>query len=282
MSAETDPPSARAVERLATGVGEDVADLRTQLHQALERADRLEADGRQDLAVEVLEEQRDVLLEVHRRLEARLAQAAVEREAERVVDAVAVGSEVAAADGETSGSLDEGLALRLVASAAAAVLGVTLLLSPGSGTVDLTAAGSAEAGDAAVADAHGDGGDAAPARDETTAPEGPGGAAAFPATLADGADGAARPTDLRALPIPTPHVLAATSDDEDDEDDDAGLARLTGPLPPPDPGLEQLPPEPLDLPESEGEDDADEGDGDGDAGDEAEPADDGESELLGR
>lgn len=110
MSAEPDPPSTRAVERLATGVEEDVADLRTQFHQALERADRLEAGGRRDLAVEVLEDQRDVLLEVHRRLEARLAQAAVEREAERVVDAAAVGGGVAAADAGRSGPLDEGSA----------------------------------------------------------------------------------------------------------------------------------------------------------------------------
>lgn len=286
MSAEPDPPSARAVERLAAGVGEDVADLRAQLHQALARADSLEADGRQDLAVVVLQEQREVLLDVHRRLEARLADAAVEREAERVVDAAPVGGGATSGSGSASGSHDDGLALRLVVSAAAAVLGVTLLLSPGSGSVRVTAASSGAAGDAAASGQR-HGGDPVADPGASAGPDaarGPDVASTVgPAGRASESVG---PTDLRALPIPEAHVLAPTPDEEDDEEGkdggDADLGGLTEPLSPPDPGLELPPPEAPVLPVSEGGDDREPGDEDRDSGDGAEPADSGESELLGR
>lgn len=237
MSAEPDPPSARAVERLAAGVGEDVGDLRAQLHLALVRADRLEADGRHDLAVAVLQEQRDALLDVHRRLEARLADAAVEREAERVVNAAGVqreGERVvdagSAGGGEAAGSVratnsrDDGLTMRLVASAAAAVLGIVLLLSPGSGTVSVTAAGSGAAGDAA-ADGQRHGGDPVADPEASAEPDADreaeiSSSAAAPAGRSSRSVG---PTDLRALPIPEAHVLAPTPDDEDEDGADAGL-----------------------------------------------------------
>lgn len=148
MSAEPERPSARAVERLATGVGEDVDDLRTRLHRALDEADRLQAEGRRDLAVSVLEEQRDALLVVHQRLEARLADAAVEREAERVLHGAAPAAAAEAAADPAVAAGDDGMALRLVASAVAAVLGVALLLSPETGSGELTAAGSSAASDA--------------------------------------------------------------------------------------------------------------------------------------
>ncbi len=292
MSAEPAQPSARAVERLATGVGEDVADLRTQLHRALTRADRLEAAGRQDLAVVVLQEQRDALVDVHRRLEARLADAAVEREAERVVDvaaverqaelvvdAAAVGDRVTASRGDVAGSSDDGMGLRLVAAAAAAVLGIALLLSPGAGTVGVTIAGSDAAGDAVDAQRHG--GDPAVdpgASSDAAAARSPD-ASAPPAGLADRTSDAVRPADLWAWSIPEAYVLAPAPDEEADDADDDGtdtdLGGVTEPLQPPDPTLEPPAPEEPVLPVSEGDDDRDSGDG-------GEAADDGESGLLGR
>lgn len=215
MSPQPERPSARAVERLAAGVGEDVADLRTRLHRALDEAERLQATGRDDLAVSVLQEQRDALLVVHQRLEARLADAAVEREAERAVagampaldasdpaPATAVPTLEAA---DLAG--DDGMALRLVASAVAAVLGVALLLSPELGSRGLTVAGSAAASDALPDTASSRAGDAA--RDAGTTPQA--------ATSDRGA--AVRGTDLRALALPEADVLSTRTWNEHDGSD---------------------------------------------------------------
>ncbi len=256
MSAEPARPSARAVERLATGVGSDVADLRTQLHRALEQADRLEADGRQDLAVAVLQDQRDALLEVHQRLEARLAGAAVEREAERVVSAVAPerergGNRQAPAVPAAQAASDDGMVLRLLASAAAAVVGFALLLAPGPGAGSVTTAGSSATGDAPTADGSRDAGDT------TNAAETPPSVVTDRGT-SDGASDRIDAPDLRALAIPEAHVRATQSDEEDPEGDADRGARLV-PLPPADTVLEALTPDEASLTDGEGA--ADPGDG---------------------
>lgn len=147
MSQEgTTRPSPRAVQRLASDVGGEVADLRSSLRHALDEADRFEADGRPDRAAAVLAEQQELLVAVHRRLEDRLAEAAVEREAEGVVAAVVPLQ--AAPERPSAGAVTlpvpgrdgEGIALRLLASAAAAAVGVLLLVVPDAGGM-LTVAG---------------------------------------------------------------------------------------------------------------------------------------------
>lgn len=221
MSAEPDRPSARAVERLATGVGDDVADLRTQLNRALDEAGRLQAAGREDLAVSVLQEQRDVLLAVHHRLESRLADAAVEREAERVLHGATPPSDLpdpAPVAAVPSG--DDGMTLRLLASAVAAVLGIALLVTPEVGSRGLTAAGSSAASDALLDSASSRAGDAA---------HGVGGTHPAGARLQAGGDG--HVTDLRALALPEADVLAHRTRNEDagSDDDSAGTAELPVP-----------------------------------------------------
>lgn len=133
-------PSPRAAERLAADVGAEVSDLRTALRRALDEAERLEAAGRQDLAASVLEEQRDALVAVHRQLSDRLAAAAVEREAENIVDAAATAP---------STPVHDGTLVRLLASAAAAVAGIVLLTAPDLGGGVLEAAGWGETSDTA-------------------------------------------------------------------------------------------------------------------------------------
>lgn len=134
-------PSPRAVGRFASEVGTEVGTLRSRLEQALLEAERLEAVGRHDLAVHVLEEQRDVLATVHQRLAERLAEAAVEREAERVVRAAAPTAQRPERVGDDRRALAGGGALRLLASAAVAVVGVVLLVVPEVGGGMLTVAG---------------------------------------------------------------------------------------------------------------------------------------------
>lgn len=146
----TTRPSPRAVQRLAVGVGDELADLRAALRHALAEADRHEFEGRPDRAAAVLAEQQQVLAAVHRRLEGRLAEAAVEREAEGVVDAVmpprrtTSPTPTGASPPVVAGSPgDDGpMALRLLASAAAAIVGLALLLTPDGGGM-LSAADSA-------------------------------------------------------------------------------------------------------------------------------------------
>lgn len=143
----TPRPSSRAVQRLASDVGGEVADLRSALRRALDEADRHEADGRPDRAAAVLAEQQEVLAAVHRRLEDRLAEAAVEREAEGVLAAAdrAPTLDSSGPPGATDAVVaapreDEGMGLRLLASAAAAVVGMVLLMAPDAGSM-LTVAG---------------------------------------------------------------------------------------------------------------------------------------------
>lgn len=142
----TTRPSPRAVQRLADDVGGEVADLRAALRHALIEADRHEAEGRPDRAAAVLAEQQRLLTAVHQRLEDRLAEAAVEREAEGVVQAVAPTRPTSVSGGPSAvagvSDHDGGMALRLLASAAAAIVGVALLAAPDGGGM-LTAADSA-------------------------------------------------------------------------------------------------------------------------------------------
>lgn len=259
MSPQPERPSARAVERLAAGVGEDVADLRTRLHRALDEAERLQATGRDDLAVSVLEEQRDALLVVHQRLEARLADAAVEREAERAVagtpaldasDPAPAAVDPAPVTADLAG--DDGMALRLVASAVAAVLGVALLLSPELGSRGLTAAGSSAASDAPQDTASSRAGDAA--REAGTT--------AQPATPDRDAGAAARGMDLSALALPEADTLPTrTRRDGDGSDPDPADVGELLPLPHIGPTIDSLSVTPS-LPGPQDEPDAAESDGD--------------------
>lgn len=141
-------PSPRAMSRLAADVGAEVADLRTSLRRALDEAEQLQATGRHDLAAAVLEEQRTALASLHERLSQRLAGAAVEREAEHVLssapaappDPVPATPEQPSEPAAQVPQADT-TALRLIASAAAAVVGVTILLSPDLGGDVLRVAG---------------------------------------------------------------------------------------------------------------------------------------------
>jgi hypothetical protein len=155
-------PSAGSVKRLAADVGGEVADLRTRLHRALDEAGRLEAEGRQDLAAAVLEEQREVLLSVHQRLQGRLADAAVEREAERVVAGATptvgprgTGPSTPAMPATSAPAVTgpAGAAVRLLAAVAAAAVGVVLLVTPELGSTVLTVAGLTGAEDPGHRDA---------------------------------------------------------------------------------------------------------------------------------
>lgn len=78
-------PSGVARDRYAAAVGAEVGHLRRSLREALDEAERHEAAGRPDLAVEALESQRELLALVHARLGRATADAAVEAEAESVL-----------------------------------------------------------------------------------------------------------------------------------------------------------------------------------------------------
>lgn len=253
MSAELDRPSGRAVERLATGVGEDVSDLRAQLHRALDEADRLQAAGREDLAVSVLQEQRDALVAVHRQLEARLADAVVEREAEGVLDAAASSAplrdataartEAVAARGPATDRVpatvdDDNVGLRLLAAAAAAVLGVTLLLTPEPGSGGVTAAGSSAASGAHLP------GDAPRAIDDGTSPH----ANRPTPTSEPEADEPGPVRDSWALALPEAEA-SSTTDEAGDRDHGADVADVAGllPLPAADTPLDALTSDPTGL-----------------------------------
>lgn len=140
-------PSPHATGRLAADVGGVVGDLRHDLRSSLDRAAALEAAGRVDLAAAVLEEQRAALADVHARLERRLAAAAVEAEAEAVVGA---SLDRPVALDATAPPRGDGAVLRLLASAAAAAMGVVLLWTPGPTGGSLGAAGDQLAGAADV------------------------------------------------------------------------------------------------------------------------------------
>ncbi len=141
-------PSSHATARLAGDVRDEVAELRGSLRAALDEAERLATEGHRDLAAAVLEEQRVALTHLHERLSQRIAGAAVEREAEHVVgvacttppsaslvpvrsvDAPPVTPPPSEGADAPSPSGDP-VVLRLLASAAAAVVGIAILLSPG-------------------------------------------------------------------------------------------------------------------------------------------------------
>jgi hypothetical protein len=148
------------------------------------------------------------------------------------------------------------MALRLVASAVAAVLGVALLLSPELGSGGLMAAGSSAASDALPDDA------------SSRADDGVGKVGTTPpATPSDRAAAAERATDLRALALPEADVLPTRTRVEDDNsdtdpDDVGGLVPLPGVGPP----IDSLAPTPPSLPAAE-EDDRREQDTDGPDGD---------------
>lgn len=187
-------PSPRAVAGLAADVGGEVDDLRSRLQGALARAEELEAAGLADQAVAVLEAERAALTQLHRRLEARLADAAVEREAEQVVagaqapataaadpppavvtELASTGAPASPVDVPAGGpGGDRGTGLRLLVSAAAGVVGIVLLLVPETGGGALTIAGWGWAGtdDLPVAAEAQDGaaGDVAPGSEGTAEP----------------------------------------------------------------------------------------------------------------
>lgn len=207
MREDTGPmPSARAAQRLANDVGAEVADLRGSLRRALDEADRLQAVGRTDLAAEVLEDQRETLAAVHQQLAERLAAAAVEREAEHIVEVAAQPAEAAVAPPP----IWDATVVRLVASAAAAIAGVALLFVPDLGPGMLEAAGLGGTEDTAPAETVSD---ATPTADD---------AAPHPTTQ----------TQPTAVVPPTSHDSAS---DGDDHGSPAGGAVETSPVPSPDP-----------------------------------------------
>lgn len=192
-------PSARAADRLATDVRGEVAGLRVALRRALDEAERLEGEGRHDRAAAVLEDQRAALADLHRRLAHRLASAAVEREAEHVVDTAPAVGGVAPAAGDMT-------ALRLVASAAAAVAGVAVLLSPDLGGAVLRVAGWTTAAPPPVTAA------AVPSAPDVTPQRGDTALAAAAAEL-DEVPAADRA--LTAAPTPAPRTGAAAGPPRD-------------------------------------------------------------------
>ncbi|MFT5563810.1 MAG: hypothetical protein ACI970_000525 [Myxococcota bacterium] len=139
-------PSRRAAARLADDVGRDLGAFRVSLTDAMAQADRLQHEGRTDLAVDLLEQQRLELARVYEQVIRHIAAAAVEREAESIlaaVEPVALDVSASAApvasvaldsegDEQTEssvGALDRrSLTGRVLASAMAAVLGVVLLM----------------------------------------------------------------------------------------------------------------------------------------------------------
>jgi hypothetical protein len=136
-------PSRRAAARLADDVGRDLGAFRVSLTDAMAEADRLQQEGRTDLAVDLLEQQRVELARVYEQVVRHIAAAAVEREAESIlaaVEPVALDVSASAAsvaidsDGDEQiessvGALDRrSLTGRVLASAMAAVLGVALLM----------------------------------------------------------------------------------------------------------------------------------------------------------
>ncbi len=178
-------PSPRTTSRLAADVGADVADLRTSLRRALDEAEELESAGRHDLAVAVLEDQRAALADLHVRLSRRLADAAVEREAEHVLSGATPASPdlpasptsttvptapAPAANATPVVRRPDATTLRLLASAVAAVVGVTVLVTPDLGGDVLRVAGWATVA-APVADpVAAPTGSASPARADDPAP----------------------------------------------------------------------------------------------------------------
>ena len=183
MREDTGPrPSAHAAERLAADVGAEVADLRGALRRALDEADRLQAVGRTDLAAELLEDQREALAAVHQHLSDRLAAAAVEREAEHIVDAAARPVRLDTIEARTPPMWDTTV-VRLAASAAAAFAGLALLLAPDLGPGMLEAAGFGGGGDTASVERSTDG---APPSNEPLLPGGP--ARTGPSTAASATD----------------------------------------------------------------------------------------------
>jgi hypothetical protein len=133
-------PSRRAAARLADDVGRDLGAFRVLLTDAMAEADRLQHEGRTDLAVDLLEQQRLELARVYEQVIRHIAAAAVEREAESILAAVEpVALNVSASvsidsdrDERTESSvraLDRrSITGRVLASAMAAVLGVVLLV----------------------------------------------------------------------------------------------------------------------------------------------------------
>lgn len=146
-------PSLQAAARLADDVRDEVADLRVSLRTALDEAERLEADGRHDLAAALLQDQRAALAHLHERLSVRLADAAVEREAEHVVDTAPTA--VPAQQGDQA-------APRMLAAVTAVLVGVVLLVSPDLGGAALRIAGSTDSAPPAAPSGAARGGSAGP------------------------------------------------------------------------------------------------------------------------
>lgn len=78
-------PSDAARDRLADALHHEVAELRLRMSETALRSDALRQAGHPDAAAEVVAEQRELLRGFNRRVEAAVAAAAVEREAEEVV-----------------------------------------------------------------------------------------------------------------------------------------------------------------------------------------------------
>ena len=215
MREDTGPrPSARAAERLAADVGAEVADLRGSLRRALDEADRLQAVGRTDLAAEVLEDQLEALVAVHQHLADRLAAAAVEREAEHILEAASLPARTDGAEVATPPVWDTTV-LRLAASAAAAVAGLALLFAPDLGPGMLEAAGFGSSGETPSAGTS----------TEVTAP-------AAEAAVPDGASEAPQATSAPETADASAPVVATHLGGNGD---DADTPRAPSPGPQPDP-----------------------------------------------
>lgn len=192
-------PSAVSRDRLAERVRGDVAEVRTRLEEAILRGDVYLAAGQPERAAAVVDEQQALMAEFRTQVEASVAAAVVEAEAEAVLSAGPDGEAIfgAPSDERSGDGADvrrrgvRGAASAVVSAAAAAAFLVMVSSPPGPQT--LAAAG---VDDHARPDD--DAGDAVTGRNALTPSDAPGSARPGAGTDGgDGGDGTAAPDATR-------------------------------------------------------------------------------------
>jgi hypothetical protein len=192
-------PSAVSRDRLAERVRGDVAEVRTRLEEAILRGDVYLAAGQPERAAAVVDEQQALMAELRTQVEASVAAAVVEAEAESVLSAGPDGEAIFGApsderSGDAAGLRRRGVrgAASAVVSAAAALAFLVMVSSP-PGPQTLAAAG---VDDQARPDD--DAGDAVPGRNALTPSDAPGSTRPGAGTDdGDGGDGSAAPDATR-------------------------------------------------------------------------------------